>query len=102
MYKVRIAASQSAILPRSTIGRTEIPLSLNINIPRAINWSDVFNFAILDTGTLTFIPAKYSLKPETAIQPKEHPFFIPDFSKEIDYEIELIIKILLKVLMFAI
>ena len=44
-----------------------MPLSLNINIPRAINWSDVFNFAILDTGTLTFIPAKYSLKPETTI-----------------------------------
>ena len=65
--KVSIAASQSAILPRSIIGTTEIPLSLNINIPRAINWSDVFNFAILDTGTLTFISAKYSLKPETAI-----------------------------------
>ncbi len=67
MYKVRIAASQSAILPKNIIGTTEIPLSLNINIPSAINCSDVFNLAILDTGTLTFMPAKYSLKPETTI-----------------------------------
>ena len=35
----------------------------------------------------------FFLKPETAIQPKEHPFFIPDFSNEIHYEVELIIKI---------
>ena len=32
-----------------------------------MNWRDVFNFAILDTGTETLIPAKYSLNPETAI-----------------------------------
>jgi len=35
----------------------------------------------------------FFLKPETAIQPKGHPFFIPDFSNEIHYEIELVIKI---------
>jgi len=35
----------------------------------------------------------FFLKPETAIQPKGHPFFIPDFSKNIHYEIELVLKI---------
>ena len=35
----------------------------------------------------------FFLKPETAIQPKGHPFFIPDFSQEVHYEVELVIKI---------
>ena len=35
----------------------------------------------------------FFLKPDSAILPKNHPFFIPDFSREIHYEIELIIKI---------
>ena len=35
----------------------------------------------------------FFLKPETAIQPKGHPFFIPDFSNNIHYEVELVIKI---------
>lgn len=35
----------------------------------------------------------FFLKPETAIQPKGHPFFIPDFSNDIHYEVELVIKI---------
>jgi 2-keto-4-pentenoate hydratase/2-oxohepta-3-ene-1,7-dioic acid hydratase in catechol pathway len=35
----------------------------------------------------------FFLKPETSIQPKGHPFFIPDFSKNIHYEVELVIKI---------
>jgi len=35
----------------------------------------------------------FFLKPETAIQPKDHPFFIPDFSKNIHYEVELVLKI---------
>ena len=35
----------------------------------------------------------FFLKPETAIQPKGHPFFIPDFSNEIHYELELVVKI---------
>ena len=41
------------------------------------------------------VPLKplFFLKPETAIQPKGHPFFIPDFSNEIHYEVELVIKI---------
>ena len=33
------------------------------------------------------------LKPETAIQPKNHPFFIPDFSDDIHYELEILLKI---------
>ena len=35
----------------------------------------------------------FFLKPETAIQPKGHPFFIPHFSNDIDYEVELVVKI---------
>jgi len=35
----------------------------------------------------------FFLKPETAIQPKGHPFLIPDFSNEIDYEVELVVRI---------
>tara|TARA_B100000683_G_scaffold261432_1_gene287378 strand:- start:1315 stop:1926 length:612 start_codon:yes stop_codon:yes gene_type:complete len=35
----------------------------------------------------------FFLKPDTAIQPKGHPFFIPEFSDEIHYETELVIKI---------
>jgi len=33
------------------------------------------------------------LKPETALQPSGHPFFIPDFSNNIHYETEIVIKI---------
>ena len=35
----------------------------------------------------------FFLKPDSAIQPKGHPFFIPDFSNNIHYEIELVLKI---------
>ena len=35
----------------------------------------------------------FFLKPETAIQPKGYPFFIPDFSNEIHYELELVVRI---------
>ena len=35
----------------------------------------------------------FFLKPDTAIQPKGHPFFIPDFSNNIHYEVELVIKV---------
>ena len=35
----------------------------------------------------------FFLKPDTAIQPKGHPFFIPDFSNDINYEVELVVKI---------
>lgn len=41
------------------------------------------------------IPKKpiFFLKPDTAIQPKGHPFFIPHHSNDIHYEIELVIRI---------
>ena len=35
----------------------------------------------------------FFLEPNTAIQPKGHPFFIPFFSNDIHYEVELVIKI---------
>ena len=35
----------------------------------------------------------FFLKPDSAIQPKGHPFFIPSFSDNIHYEIELVLKI---------
>jgi len=35
----------------------------------------------------------FFLKPDTAIQPKGHPFFIPDFSNNIHFEAELVVKI---------
>jgi 2-keto-4-pentenoate hydratase/2-oxohepta-3-ene-1,7-dioic acid hydratase in catechol pathway len=35
----------------------------------------------------------FFLKPDTAISPKGHPFFIPDFSNNVHYEVELVIKI---------
>lgn len=33
------------------------------------------------------------LKPDSAILPKNNPFFIPEFSKEIHYELEIVLKI---------
>ena len=35
----------------------------------------------------------FFLKPDSAISPKGHPFFIPDYSNNIQYEVELVIKI---------
>ena len=35
----------------------------------------------------------FFLKPDTAIQPKSHPFFIPHFSNDIHYEVELVVRI---------
>ena len=35
----------------------------------------------------------FFLKPDTAIQPKGHPFFIPDFSNDVHYEVEVLVKI---------
>ena len=35
----------------------------------------------------------FFMKPDTAISPKGHPFFIPDFSNNIQYEVELVIRI---------
>ena len=33
------------------------------------------------------------MKPETALLPRNHPFMIPDFSKDLHFEIELVLKI---------
>ena len=33
------------------------------------------------------------LKPETSIINKKHPFFIPNFSKDVQYEVEILVKI---------
>jgi 2-keto-4-pentenoate hydratase/2-oxohepta-3-ene-1,7-dioic acid hydratase in catechol pathway len=33
------------------------------------------------------------LKPETALLPKSHPFFIPEFSNDIHFEVELVVRI---------
>ena len=35
----------------------------------------------------------FFLKPDTAISQKGHPFFIPDFSDNVQYEVELVIRI---------
>ena len=48
---------------------------------------------IKELGNSIPIEPLFFLKPETAIQPKGHPFFIPHFSNDIQYEVELVIKI---------
>lgn len=35
----------------------------------------------------------FFLKPETALLPKRHPFYIPDFSKDVHHELELVVRI---------
>ena len=35
----------------------------------------------------------YFLKPDSAIPPKNSPFFIPEFTKEVHYELEIVLKI---------
>tara|TARA_B110000467_G_C18167388_1_gene393204 strand:+ start:43 stop:654 length:612 start_codon:yes stop_codon:yes gene_type:complete len=35
----------------------------------------------------------YFLKPDSAILPKNSPFFIPEFTKEVHYELEIVLKI---------
>ena len=67
MYNVKIPAVHKASLPIKIIGTIVIPLSLNIRNAKAINWIDVLILAILETGTLTLIFARYSLRPDTAI-----------------------------------
>ena len=46
-----------------------------------------------ELGNKTPTSPLFFLKPDTAIQPKGHPFFIPDFSNNIHFEVELVIKI---------
>ena len=46
-----------------------------------------------ELGNKTPTSPLFFLKPDTAIQPKDHPFFIPDFSNNIHFEVELVVKI---------
>ena len=46
-----------------------------------------------ELGNATPKEPVFFLKPDTAISPKGHPFFIPDFSNNVHYEVELVIKI---------
>ena len=46
-----------------------------------------------ELGNSLPIEPLFFLKPNTAIQPKGHPFFIPFFSNDIHYEVELVIRI---------
>jgi acylpyruvate hydrolase len=46
-----------------------------------------------ELGNVIPIEPLFFLKPDTAIQPKGHPFFIPHFSDDIHYEVELVIRI---------
>ena len=53
------------------------------------NYSD----HIKELGNENPIEPVFFLKPDTAISPKGHPFFIPDFSKNVHYEVELVVRI---------
>lgn len=46
-----------------------------------------------ELGNETTKEPVFFLKPDTAISPKGHPFFIPDFSNNVHYEVELVIRI---------
>ena len=46
-----------------------------------------------ELGNKTPTSPLFFLKPDTAIQPKGHPFFIPGFSNNIHFEVELVVKI---------
>jgi acylpyruvate hydrolase len=46
-----------------------------------------------ELGNATPKEPVFFLKPDTAISPKGHPFFIPDFSNNVHYEVEVVIKI---------
>ena len=52
------------------------------------------NYLIIQLNlTIKCQKSRYFSKPQTAIQPKNHPFFIPDFSNHIEYELEIVIRI---------
>ena len=53
------------------------------------NYSD----HIKELGNENPIEPVFFLKPDTAISPKGHPFFIPDFSKNVHHEVELVVRI---------
>ena len=46
-----------------------------------------------ELGNTIYSEPVFFLKPDTAISPKGHPFFIPDFTSNVHYEVELVIKI---------
>ena len=46
-----------------------------------------------ELGNETPIEPVFFLKPDTAISPKGHPFFIPDFSNNVQHEVELVVRI---------
>ena len=48
---------------------------------------------VQELGNKTPKEPLFFLKPETSIQPRKHPFFIPKFSNNIHYEVELVLKI---------
>ncbi len=48
---------------------------------------------IKELGNEKPIEPVFFLKPDTAISPKGHPFFIPEFSKNVHYEVELVVRI---------
>ena len=53
------------------------------------NYSD----HIKELGNENPIEPVFFLKPDTAISPKGHSFFIPDFSKNVHHEVELVVRI---------
>ena len=46
-----------------------------------------------ESGNETPKEPVFFLKPDTAISPKGHPFFIPDFSNNVQHEVELVVRI---------
>ena len=70
MYNVRTAANHKVILPKNNKNSISFSPSLNISTAKETICMVVLNFAILETGTLTFIPAKNSLNPDTIISLK--------------------------------
>ena len=46
-----------------------------------------------ELGNATPKEPVFFLKPDTAILPKSHPFFIPDFTDNVHYEVEVVIRI---------
>jgi 2-keto-4-pentenoate hydratase/2-oxohepta-3-ene-1,7-dioic acid hydratase in catechol pathway len=46
-----------------------------------------------ELGNATPTEPVFFLKPDTAISPKGHPFFIPDFTDNVHYEVEVVIRI---------
>ncbi len=46
-----------------------------------------------ELGNATPTEPVFFLKPDTAISPKGHPFFIPDFTHKVHYEVEIVIRI---------